>query len=172
MVTKRWMGTCVMSIAIGAISVAGSDAQSAKAADKPDGAKQTLTLTGCLQGPIAGDEYAQSGARPARVSEANATYRLTNVTVKPAPAGAVTYLVVGNERQLSAQLGHQVEIVGPVVTPQPRGTTGGTPAPPTADEYYESTAGKPAQAARVTAGEPTVRVESVRMVSAKCSPRR
>jgi hypothetical protein len=161
-----------MSIAIGATSVAGIDAQSAKAADKPDGGKQTLTITGCLQGPIAGDEYALSGFGPKGVSEATATFRLTNVTTKSTPAGAVTYLIVGNEKQLSAQLGHQVQIVGTVVTPRPRGTTGDTPAPPTADEYYESTAGKPGQPARAAAGEPTVRVESVRMVSTSCSQRR
>ena len=162
MLTRRWIGTCVMGIAIGAISVAGIAAQNAK--------PKTVTLAGCLQGPIAGDEYAQSGFGPERASAASATYRLTNVTTTP--AGAVTYLVIGNEKQLSAQLGHQVQIVGTVVTPQPRGTTGGTPAPPTADEYYESTAGKPGQPTRAAAGEPTVRAESVRMVSAKCSPRR
>ena len=161
MLTRGWIGTCVMSMAIGAISVAGIAAQSAKT--------KTLTITGCLHGPIAGDEYAQSGFGPQAAAQANATYRLTNVTTTPMPAGGAIYLVIGNEKQLSPHLGHQVQIVGTVVTPEPRGTTGNAPAPPTADEYYESTAGKPKPAAAAT---PTVRVESVRTVSAKCSPGR
>lgn len=125
-------------------------------------------ITGCLQGPIASDEYASSGFGPQGVAEPSATFRLTNVTMKPMPPRGATYLIVGDEKQLSAQLGHHVQIVGTVVAPAPRGTTGAAPADPTADEYYESRTGKTASSTPGAADEPVVRVESVRMVSTKC----
>lgn len=199
MLTKRWMGTCVMSIAIGATSVAGLDAQGAqaRATDKPDGKKQTVTITGCLQGPLPADEYSLSfGPETAEgTSEVGPTFRLTNVTMKAMPASGATYLVIGSEKQLSAHLGHQVQIVGTIVDAGPRGTTGDTPAYPTADQYTGSIAGNTGQPTHpggdvyvgsvneatataasgstpAAAAEPTVRVESVRMVSTKCSQRR
>ena len=131
MLTKRWMGTCVMSIAIGATFGAGMDAQSASATK--------VTITGCLQGPVPVDEYSPSAAG---ATAADVTFRLTNVTAKPMPASGATFLVIGSEKQLTAHLGHQVQIVGAT------------------------------QSARAATAEPAVRVESVRMVSAKCPERR
>jgi len=167
MLTRKWMGTCVMSLAIGATSVAALDAQGTTA--KQGAGKPTVTLTGCLQGPIPADEYEQSfvGATPADAPGATLIFRLTNVTTKATPAGAV-YVVMGTEKQLSAHPGHQVQITGTIVDAGPRGTAGDMTGLATADQYTGSTAGAP-QAARTTATEPMLRVESVKMVSAKCS---
>jgi hypothetical protein len=141
MLTKRLMETCVMSIAMGAICGAGIAAQgaTAKSTAAQDAGKQTVTVTGCLQGPVPVDEYAPSAAD---ASAGGATFRLTNVTTKPMPANGTTYLVIGSEKQLTAQLGHQVQIVGT------------------------------AQPGRGGAAESAVRVESVRMLSTKCGARR
>ena len=131
---------CMMGVAIGATLCAGIDAQgaNAKSTETQDDGKKTVTISGCLQGPLPADEYSPSAGA---ASTPDITLRLTNVTMKPMPAGSATYLVIGSEKQLSAQLGHQVQIVG---TTQP---------------------------ARAATAEPAVRVESVRMLSAKCSER-
>ena len=134
--SKQLIGVCAVTIAIGATSLGAIDGKG------PD-AKGTVTLTGCLQGPILpNDEYSPSvGGEGPRGASGTTTYRLTNVSTKAAAAGSTTYLLVGTEKQMSPQLGHQVQIVGTTI------------APP-------------------TGVEPTLRVESVRMMSAKCSPRR
>ncbi len=139
MLIKRGIGTCAVMIAIGATSVAID----VKGAD----GKGTVTIAGCLQGPLPADEYALSFApkTPVGTSGAAMTFRLTNVTTKATPASA-TYMVIGTEKQLSSQVGHQVQIAGTIIkTDQP--------------------------AAAAAAAEPTMRVETVRMVSAKCSER-
>ena len=130
-----------MSLAIGATAVAAMNAQGANA-------KGTVTITGCLQGPIPADEYALSFEPNAQAGNPDATlttFRLTNVTTKATPASA-RYVVVGTEKQLAAHAGHQVEIAGTLL--------------------------KTEQASGTTSAEPAVRVESVRMISAKCSERR
>jgi hypothetical protein len=136
MLITKWMGACALLIATGATAVAASQAPATQ--DKT--ARQTVT--GCLQGPVPVDEYALSlpsdGATGA--SGAAVTYRLTGVAMKDAPRGTTIFMLMGNEKQMSPHLGHQVQIVGTTITtPQGR-------------------AGK----------EPALRVESVKMVSAKC----
>ena len=169
MLTRRWMGTCVMILAIGATSVAALDVQGTTA--KQGAAKPMVTLTGCLQGPIPADEYEQSFAQPNPADvPGTMIFRLTNVTTKATPASAV-YVVMGTEKQLSAHLGHQVQIIGTIVDARPRGTAGDTTGLATADQYTGSAAGAP-QPARTTTTEPLLRVESVKMVSAKCSASR
>lgn len=171
---KRLVGPGAVALAIGVASVGALSAQSAKpnAIDKSGGKKQAVTLTGCLQGPVPTDEYALSlGPESARnAADAVVTFRLTEVTTKTSPAGGATYLIVGTDKQLSGQLGHQVQIVGTSVDRGARGTAGDQRAEPTADQYTGSSAGDKTSAPRTT--EPTVRVESVRMISAKCTPRR
>jgi hypothetical protein len=144
MLTSRWIGTCAVAIAIGGAPIAGIDTAGAqtKATSRPDDQK-TLTLTGCLQGPLQlGDEYANSF--PSDVTTGTSgremAYRLTSVTSKQ-PGAADTYVLMGTEKQLSAHLGHQVQIVA-------------APAP---------------QPTRVSNGQAALRVESVKMVSAKCA---
>jgi hypothetical protein len=140
MLIKRGIGTCAVMIAIGATSVVAVDVKGADA-------KGTVTITGCLQGPLPADDYALSFApkTPVSTSGAAMTFRLTNVTTKATPASA-TYIVIGTDKQLSSQLGHQVQIVGTII--------------------------KADQPAAAVAAEPTMRVETVRMVSTKCSQRR
>lgn len=141
MLTKSLVGTFVMSLVIGATSVIA--AQGPAAAN----AKGSVTIAGCLQGPIPLDEYALSlPSDPVGTSGATLTYRLTNVTTKAAPATPSIYQVVGGEKQLTPHLGHQVEIVGTILKAEP--------------------------VASKTSAQPAVRVQSVRMVSAKCGATR
>src|SRR5687767_6900239 len=137
MLTKSWAGTFVMSLVIGATTLIAAQAPVADA-------KGNVTIAGCLQGPIPQDEYALSLTPdgPVGTTGATLTYRLTNVTTKAAPATPSIYMVVGAEKQLTAHLGHQVEIVGPILKTQP--------------------------VAPATSAQPVVRVTSVRMVSAQC----
>ena len=115
--TRRWVGSCVMSMAIGTAWATGDAAQDAKgtAADKGPASGQ-VTLSGCLEGPInTGDEYALS-FEPEPIRGAGVTrFRLTNVTMQPMPAKDAMYVIVGDDEQLSAQLGRQVRIVGTIV---------------------------------------------------------
>lgn len=172
MLTRRWIGTCAMGLAIGATAVAALDAQGTTA--KQATGKPTVTLTGCLQGPIPDDEYALSltpnGPVGTTGAGATLTYRLTNVTTKASPASAV-YVVMGTEKQLSAHPGHQVQITGTIVDAGPRGTAGETTGLATADQYTGSAVAAP-RPARSTATEPMLRVESVKMVSATCAATR
>ena len=137
MLTDRWMGACALLIAMTTTTVAAANASAAQ--DKP--AKQAIT--GCLQGPLPTDEYSVS-LRPdaATNTSGTSTYRMTNVMTKGAPASTSIYVVVGTEKQMTAHLGHQVEVVGTTI-----------PAPP----------GRPNS-------EPALRVESVKMVAEKCAP--
>ncbi len=136
MPTDRWMGACALLIALTTTIVAAVDAPAAQ--DKP--ARQAIT--GCLQGPLPTDEYSVS-LRPDAASNTSgtSTYRMTNVMTKGTPAGTSNYVVVGTEKQMTAHLGHQVEVVG---------TTIAAPA------------GRPNT-------EPALRVESVKMVAEKCA---
>jgi hypothetical protein len=143
--TNRWIGTCAVVILVGATPVAGTQGSGpqAKATERRDDQKK-LTLTGCLQGPLQlGDEYANSF--PSDVTTGTSgremAYRLTGVATKE-PGGIDTYVLMGFEKQLSPHLGHQVQIVG-TAAPQPT---------------------------RVSNGQSALRVESVKMVSAKCAP--
>ena len=111
-------------------------------------AKGAVTIVGCLRGSPPADEYALSlPNNPVGTSGAEmVTYRLTNVTMKAMPTAAKTWVVVGTPKQFAAHAGRQVEIAGTIIKADP--------------------------AARTIAPEPAVRVESVRMISAKCSATR
>jgi hypothetical protein len=145
----------VLSAAIAVGSVAVS-AQEAKGTPEKRSTSGEVTMSGCLEGPInTGDEYALS-FEPEPVRGAGVTrFRLTNVTMKPMPAADATYVVIGNQEQLSAQLGRRVQIVGTIVPP------------PRQDTAVTGTSGLTAPAAT-----PTVRAQSVRRVADKCAPRK
>lgn len=147
MLTNKWIGTCAVVVLVSATAVGGSQASGpqAKATERRDDQKK-VTLTGCLQGPLQlGDEYANSF--PSDVATGTSgreiAYRLANVATKE-PGGSDTYMLMGTEKLLSPHLGHQVQIVG-MAAPQPT---------------------------RVSNGQSALRVESVKMVSAKCAPPR
>jgi hypothetical protein len=142
---KRLLWSCAASVAISAGAITVDAAQDTKGA--------SLTMTGCLEGPInTGDEYALS-FEPQPVRGAGvARFRLTNVTMKPMPAKDAIYVIVGNDEQLSAQVGRQVQIVGAIVPP------------PTQEGAVTGTSGLTAPAATAT-----VRAQSVRRVADKCA---
>src|SRR2546430_1575340 len=96
--TPRVIGIFVASVAIAGLS-AGVGAKT-----------QTITISGCLQGP--------PPTQPA--------FRLTNATTIAPPSNGVTYFVIGAERQLRAQIGHRVRIVGTLLDPDGIGTIGTT----------------------------------------------
>jgi hypothetical protein len=153
---KRWMWSCAASVAMTAAAIGVGAAQDARGATADTRTGASVTMTGCLEGPLnTGDEYALS-FEPQPVRGAGVTrFRLTNVTMKPMPAKDATYLIVGNDEQLSAQLGRQVQIVGAIVPP------------PTQERAVTGTSGLTAPAATAT-----VRAQSVRRVADKCSPRK
>jgi hypothetical protein len=144
-----------MSAAMAVGSVAAA-AQDAKGMAGMRSTSSEITMSGCLEGPLnTGDEYALS-FEPEPVRGAGVTrFRLTNVTMKPMPAKGATYIIVGNQEQLSAQLGRRVEIVGAIVPP------------PTQEGAVTGTSGLTAPAAT-----PTVRARSVRRGAEECSTKK
>ena len=144
---KHLIWSCAASVAITAAAITVDAAQDTKGA--------SLTMTGCLEGPInTGDEYALS-FEPQPVRGAGVSrFRLTNVTMKPMPAKDATYVIVGNDEHLAAQVGRQVQIVGAIVPP------------PTQERAVTGTSGLTAPATTTT-----VRAQSVSRVADKCAAR-
>lgn len=125
-------------------------------APKPQAAQTKTTISGCIQNApaaAAGGGAAPGGAAPGGAASAQAKFVLANA--KPAGAAgaavgtagttATRYQLEGDEKTISPHLNHQVEITGTV---QP--AAGGA-------------------AAGGAAAAPMLKVESVKMVAAKCS---
>ena len=144
MQTRRWVGACVMSVAIGTASVAMAAQDTKGTASDKRSTSREVTMSGCLEGPInTGDEYARSAVE--------ARFRLSNVTMTPASKGSV-FILAGDGLALAPHVGRQVQIVATMVdAAQPTGTSGSKQA---------------------AMGEPTVRVQSVRRIADKCSTRK
>ena len=158
--TGLWMTTVAMA------------ATSALAA-APDATKKTVTVTGCLQGPLATDEYAPStsAGTPGGPAEPTPLFRLTNATMRPG-AGRITIAVAGNQTRLLAEVGHQVRITGVVIDAGASETSSTSSSHPE-DLYVGSKGGDPSAIGTAGSGPadgiPTVRAETVRAVAKTCS---
>ena len=130
----------------------------------------TVTLSGCIQDTPMIAVLAADAANPGRGAEANAaaaastkTYFLNNAkmaadagrerpTVGTSGLVATGYRLDGDNALITPHLNHQVSIVG------------------TVQSSNASPAGAANAAPRSTASGPTLKVESVTMVAAKCEP--
>ena len=123
---------------------------------KPNSAN-TVTITGCIQDtPMAGASAGASGAASTK------SFYLNNATMADAgrDRGAVGtsglsatgYRLEGDDKMISPHLNHQVRIVGTVQSSNASATGAANAAPGS------------------TAAGPTLKVESVSMVSATCAP--
>lgn len=112
----------------------------------------TVTLTGCIQDV----PMATAAAKPAEPAAGTKTFYLNNATMADAgrdkaPVGttgltSAGYRLEGEDKLISPHLNHQVRITGMVASPTGAGAA--APGP--------------------TAAAPTLKVESVTMVAAKC----
>ena len=117
----------------------------------------TVTISGCIQDA----PMATAAAKPAEPAAAKAFY-LNNATMAAAGSdkGAVGtsgltaagYRLEGDDKLISPHLNHQVRITGTVQSSSASATGAGNAAPGS------------------TAAGPTLRVEKVDMVAAKCEP--
>ena len=131
----------------------------------------TVTLSGCIQDvPMTTAAAAPGPANPGRASEANAaestkTFYLNNAAMaadagRERPAigtsglAAIGYRLEGDNALISPHLNHQVQIVGMV------------------QSSNASPAGAANAAPGSTASGPTLKVESVKMVAAKCEEKK
>ena len=154
---RQWIGVFV-AIAVATTAVLGAQdrpaappagappaiQQPTPAVPAPAAAKDTVTISGCIQDT----PMVTAAAKPVEAAGATKTFYLNNAKAdagrdKAATVGtsglvATGYRLDGDEKQLSPHLNHQVRIVGTV--------------------QGSSTAG------------PLLKVDSVTMVSAKCEP--
>lgn len=148
---------CAMAVTLGAQTPAPER-------QTPSGASSSankVTVTGCLEKAPASDS--PTGTSGAAGASAAAKFVLNNASSGAAsPSGAAgtsgstasSYKLDGDDAKLTPHVGHKVEITGTAPSSD-RAAGAGTPASPSASP---------------TAGAAMLKVESIKMVAASCTP--
>jgi hypothetical protein len=141
----------------GAVGTAGDQAPS-PARGAQGGASKSITVSGCIQSAPGAAAKAEAGGAGASASAGGAKYILAmkaaggaagGGAVGTAGSGGTKYQLDGDDKTISPHVNHQVEITGTLEAPS-------------------ASAGAGAGGAAASAG-PTLKVDSLKMVSATCS---
>src|SRR4030095_1427002 len=133
----------------GAVGTAGDQAPS-PARGAQGGASKSITVSGCIQSAPGATAKAEAGGAGASASAGGGKYILAMKAAGGAGRGAGRkYQLDGDDKTISPHVNHQVEITGTLEAPS-------------------ASAGAGAGGAAASAG-PTLKVDSLKMVSATCS---
>jgi hypothetical protein len=169
----RLATSSAIALALGYAVVAGAAAQSTPAKDaagRPSATvSEKITVTGCL-------ERAEQAATPTTGTTgaprvAPESFVLINAVSVQGAAGGTTYALDGGDN-LTAKLGHRVEIKGTAISPATSVSAGGIPPSPEPHEAGAVTGGTPGTADTPAATQhPRIRVASIRVLG-DCSSSR
>jgi hypothetical protein len=150
-----------MVATLACLATAGASAQSGSTA----ASKDAITVTGCLQpdtqsaaNTATGPGFKLTSVMKSEAPSTAAGATGTSGTMPSSTAIASAYALDGSDAELKTHVGHKVEVTG---TPAaaPRAGVTGDPAPP-------ASAGRTADN-----GAPRLKVSSIRMIAADCSPK-
>ena len=178
--TKIWSGVVAASF-VATVGLSAQQAPPTTSPASPGGAAQqpapsaqasgqskTITVSGCIQNaPTAG----AAGATGTSGSASTAKFVLATKPASGAAAGGAVgtsgtmarYQLEGDDKQISPHLNHQVEITGTVTGMAGGGASTGAPG------GGASSTGAARSGASGGGATQTLKVESVKMVSATCS---
>jgi len=151
-----------MVATVACLATAGASAQSGSTA--ASAGKDAITVTGCLQPDTqsAANTATAPGFKLTSVMKAEAPSTAagatgTSGTMPSSTAIASAYVLDGTDAELKTHVGHKVEVTGTPTMAARAGVTG-DPAPPAAARTADN-------------GAPRLKVSSIRMIAADCSPK-